>query len=183
LIKEPWERGVWTPQSKRTGVICKKIGIIPQWNNQGEKFLVTLLQVADNHVINYIDPDTWQKTSRRGKKFGKGYFGCLVVGADSMDPQCFTAGYRGLFEECGVMPKKRLASFLISPDAKIQPGTRISASHFKVGQYVDCHGKSQGHGFQGVMKRWHFKGGTSDERGNTKNHRRTGSIGTRAMRW
>lgn len=28
------------------------------------------------------------------------------------------------------------------------------------------------------MKRWHFKGGTSDARGNTKNHRRTGSIGT-----
>ena len=34
-----------------------------------------------------------------------------------------------------------------------------------------------GHGFQGVVKRWGFKGGPSDERGSSKFHRRPGSIG------
>ena len=33
-------------------------------------------------------------------------------------------------------------------------------------------------GFHGVMKRWGFAGGPSDERGASKFHRRPGAIGT-----
>lgn len=57
--------------------------------------VITLLnvhfQVADNHVINYIDPETWHRTSKVGRKRSQGKFGCLVIGADSRDPQlvCF----------------------------------------------------------------------------------------------
>lgn len=34
----------------------------------------------------------------------------------------YTAAYNGLFAESGVMPKKKLTAFRITPDAKIEPG-------------------------------------------------------------
>lgn len=40
------------------------------------------------------------------------------------------------------MPKKLLARFQISPEAALQPGTPLFATHFKVGQYVDVRGKT-----------------------------------------
>lgn len=40
------------------------------------------------------------------------------------------------------MPKKLLARFHVSPEAALQPGTPLFATHFKVGQYVDIRGKT-----------------------------------------
>jgi len=54
----------------------------------------------------------------------------------------FTKEYCGLFKDSGVMPTKILGRFLISPEAAIQPGTPLYASHFKVGDYVDVRGKT-----------------------------------------
>jgi hypothetical protein len=34
----------------------------------------------------------------------------------------FTAAYCGLFKEAGVPPKRKLTSFIVTPDAAIQPG-------------------------------------------------------------
>lgn len=35
----------WTPNMRRTGVIAKKIGVLPLWLKNGEKITTTLLQV------------------------------------------------------------------------------------------------------------------------------------------
>jgi large subunit ribosomal protein L3 len=40
------------------------------------------------------------------------------------------------------MPTKILGRFLISPEAAMQPGTPLHASHFRVGDYVDVRGKT-----------------------------------------
>jgi large subunit ribosomal protein L3 len=40
------------------------------------------------------------------------------------------------------MPTKILSRFLISPEAAVQPGTPLYASHFRVGDYVDVRGKT-----------------------------------------
>ncbi|EEC17261.1 39S ribosomal protein L3, mitochondrial [Ixodes scapularis] len=173
LRNEPWEKGVWTPDSVRTGVIARKIGIYPMWTTSGKRILTTLLQVLDNHVIRYI-PSEEYASSRFGFK-AKGR-GCLVVGAGSADPMLFKAPYLRLFQESGVMPKRKLTRFLITDDAAIQPGTPLSAGHFRAGDYVNVYGKTRGHGFQGVMKRWKMKGGPKSH-GTTKAHRRLGAIG------
>ncbi|CAG2181271.1 unnamed protein product, partial [Oppiella nova] len=55
-------------------------------------------------------------------------------------------------------------------------GTPLLASHFRVGDYVDVWGKTIDHGFQGVVKRWNFKG-QDRYRGVTKAHNRPGTIG------
>jgi large subunit ribosomal protein L3 len=49
---------------------------------------------------------------------------------------------------------------------------------FSVGQIVDVAGVSKGKGFQGTIKRWHFKMGDATH-GNSLSHRAPGSIGQR----
>ncbi|KAJ8867741.1 hypothetical protein PR048_031544 [Dryococelus australis] len=147
------------------------------WMNDGTKVLSTLLQVVDNHVIRYIPPEEYEPPRKPTKRIKyENRLGCLLVGAESEDPQVFTKEYCGLFSNSGVMPKKILGRFLISPEAYVQPGTPLYATHFKVGQHVDIRGKTVDHGFQGVMKRWGFKGMPASH-GVTKTHRRPGNIG------
>jgi len=64
----------------------------------------------------------------------------------------------------------------VTPNARLTPGTPLLASHFRVGDYVDVWGKTIDHGFQGVVKRWNFKG-QDRYRGVTKAHNRPGTIG------
>uniref|UniRef100_A0A914W7E1 Large ribosomal subunit protein uL3m n=1 Tax=Plectus sambesii TaxID=2011161 RepID=A0A914W7E1_9BILA len=180
LKDEPWERGTWTESSKRTGIIAQKIGVIPQWLTSGERTLTTMLYVPENHVISYTDPETWFRNSLEGKK--KAYnrmprAAKLTVGAINADPRKLSAAYRGLFDRHGLPPKQHLASFVVSEDAKLQPGTQLFATHFKIGQWVDCTAKTIDWGFQGVMHRWGMRG-QPESSGTTKAHRRVGSVGS-----
>eukprot|EP00834_Sanchytrium_tribonematis_P007170 NODE_612_length_5407_cov_0.901093.p3 type:complete len:205 gc:universal NODE_612_length_5407_cov_0.901093:2301-2915(+) len=52
----------------------------------------------------------------------------------------------------------------------------LTSPKFKEGQFLDIRGKSKGKGFQGVMKRWGFKGQPASH-GNSKTHRHMGSTG------
>ncbi|KDR10699.1 39S ribosomal protein L3, mitochondrial [Zootermopsis nevadensis] len=175
---QPMDRGSWFLGCRRSGLIARNIGIYPMWLKDGTRVLTTLLQVVDNHVIRYIPPEEFNppRTSVRNPK-SKRRLGCLLVGAESADPQNFTKEYCGLFKDSGVMPTKILGRFLISPEAVMQPGTPLYASHFKVGDYVDVRGKTIYRGFQGVVTRWGFKGGPASH-GVTKTHRRPGNIGS-----
>ncbi|KAJ9594839.1 hypothetical protein L9F63_013876, partial [Diploptera punctata] len=163
LKVEPMERGTWKPGCRRTGLIARKIGVYPMWLKDGKKVLTTLLQVIDNHVIRYIPPEEFNPP-RLSDKCPRNYISSVSVSI------C-------LFPYSGLMPKKMLSRFLISPEAAIQPGTPLYASHFKVGDYVDVRGKTVFRDFQGVVVRWGFKGMPASH-GVTKTHRRPGNIGS-----
>lgn len=45
-----------------------------------------------------------------------------------------------MFSEVGIAPKKKLTKFLVTPNAKLAPGTPLYASHFQPGAYVDVAG-------------------------------------------
>ncbi|KAJ8679821.1 hypothetical protein QAD02_015608 [Eretmocerus hayati] len=167
----------WKPNYTRVGLIARKIGVVPMWLKNGQKVSTTMLHVVDNHIIKYIPPEEykpmithWKGPLPQGK-------GCLIVGAVGTDPQIFTKEYCGLFSESGVMPKKILARFRVSPEAALQPGTPLFATHYKPGDIIDIRGKTIDRGFQGVMKRWGFKGMPASH-GVTKTHRRPGNIGS-----
>ncbi|ESO12028.1 hypothetical protein HELRODRAFT_121430, partial [Helobdella robusta] len=157
----------------RTGVLALKIGVVPQWTIDGKKFYCTLLQVLDNHVISYKSPE--ESSSNMFKNVNM-TLGTLVVGALGTENRKFTKAYCGLFKNAGVLPKRKLSKFAVSPESALQPGTPLNASHFMVGNFVDAQAKTIGHGFQGVVKRWGFKGGPASH-GTTKWHRRPGNIG------
>ncbi|GAB0087226.1 mitochondrial 39S ribosomal protein L3 [Sergentomyia squamirostris] len=166
----------WNSKMRRTGVIAKKIGDYPLWLKNGKRIRTTLLQIADNHVIKYIPPEKFEPMQKPKCTKNLHKFGCLMVGAESMDPTMLTKEYCGLFKDSGVMPKAKLARFIISPEAQLLPGTPLNVSHFKVGDYVDVYGKTIFRGFHGVMKRWGFHGQPASH-GQTKTHRRPGNIG------
>ncbi|XP_045192830.2 39S ribosomal protein L3, mitochondrial-like [Mercenaria mercenaria] len=180
LRDEPWQRNEWTINTRRTGVLGVKIGVIPQWKKDGTRFLCQLIQIVDNHVIRYSSPEEFQKSVGFLPGYSKD-IGAVVVGALSDSPWNYSKAYHNLFTEAGVPPKRKLTRFFVTPDAAIQPGTPLSAMHFKVGDYVDCSAKTINHGFQGVMKRFGFAGGPSTH-GNTKFHRRPGSLSTGKQR-
>jgi large subunit ribosomal protein L3 len=58
----------------------------------------------------------------------------------------------------------------------VQVGQRITVSMFKPGDVIDVSGVSKGKGFQGVVKRHHFRGGPKTH-GQSDRHRAPGSIG------
>ncbi|KAH9509525.1 54S ribosomal protein L3 [Bulinus truncatus] len=175
LKEAPWDRNPYVKGTRRTGVLALKLGTMLQWTKEGTPFIVTLLQVLDNHVINYVPPEIYA-TYPSHLPHHRHRFGLQVVGALSSDPRQFSKPYNNLFLKAGVLPKRWLTRFLVTPDAAVQPGTPLSVNHFRVGDYVDVQGRTRDHGFQGVCKRWGMKGMPASH-GVTKSHRKMGSTG------
>ncbi|XP_078478047.1 large ribosomal subunit protein uL3m-like, partial [Lampetra planeri] len=165
LKDEPWERHQWTEGSRRVGLVAVKLGMAPLWTKTGERHVVTLLQVQDCHVIKCLSKEEYD-----------GQTAALLVGGKNVSPFHRTEEQMEMFRKAGVPPKQKVTTFRVSDNALIKPGTPLYAAHFRPGQYVDITAKSIGKGFQGVMKRWGFKGQPASH-GQTKTHRRPGASG------
>ncbi|XP_044311820.1 39S ribosomal protein L3, mitochondrial [Varanus komodoensis] len=164
LKDEPWPLHDWKPGSKRVGVVAVKLGMMPLWTKKGERLVVTLLHVEDCHVLKYVPKEEFD-----GKDHG------LLVGGKTVSRIYKSEAAMELYRETGIPPKQKVTTFQVSPNALIKPGTPLYAAHFRPGQFVDVTAKSIGKGFQGVMKRWGFKGQPATH-GQTKTHRRPGAI-------
>jgi large subunit ribosomal protein L3 len=76
-----------------------------------------------------------------------------------------------------IPPVKRIGEFRdFSLD--VQPGHVLRVNVFRPGDFVDAIGVTKGRGFEGVVKRHHFRGGDSTH-GAKGWHRRSGAIGCR----
>lgn len=131
----------WRQGFRRTGLIGRKLGHYPLWLKNGKRIDTTILQVADNHVVKYIPADKFEPTQRRPRRKYRGW-ACLLVGSEAIDPTLLTGSYTSLFSGSGVMPKRNLSRFIISPQAAILPGTQLNVTHFRVGDVVDVRGKT-----------------------------------------
>ena len=84
--------------------------------------------------------------------------------------------------EVGHLKKKQLPPFRTLREFKkqgdLQVGQVVKADVFQKGDWVDVEGTSKGKGFQGVVKRHHYKGGP--ETHGSMFHRAPGSIGSSA---
>jgi large subunit ribosomal protein L3 len=87
---------------------------------------------------------------------------------------------KGHFDKAGLPPPARLREFrLIGGGDDPKVGDTVAASLFKANDRVDIIGVSKGKGFQGVMKRHHFRGGAASH--GSMFHRAPGSIGSSAF--
>ncbi|KAG7458045.1 hypothetical protein MATL_G00233710 [Megalops atlanticus] len=148
LKDEPWPRHAWEPGSRRVGLVALKLGMMPMWTKTGERQAVTMLQVQDCHVIKYLSKEEYD-----------GHTAALIVGAKNVSPFHVSEASMDMFRNAGVPPKQKVTTFKVSDNAILKPGTPLYAAHFRPGQYVDVTAKTIGKGFQGVMKRYGFKGG------------------------
>ncbi|MEE6466277.1 hypothetical protein FKM82_006887 [Ascaphus truei] len=164
LKDEPWPIKPWEPGSLRVGLIALKLGMMPIWTKSGERHAVTMLQVQDCHVIKYAP-----------KEGNKEKTATLTVGGKNVSSFYKSESAIDFYSEAAVPPKQKIAIFKVSDNAILKPGTPLYAAHFRPGQFVDVTAKTIGKGFQGVMKRWGFKGQPASH-GQTKTHRRPGAI-------
>lgn len=84
----------------------------------------------------------------------------------------------GVYKDLKFVPKV-VSEFRISKDTDsegLKIGEDVKIENFKTGEKVDISGVTKGKGFQGVVRRWGFKGG-SRTRGQSDKQRHGGSIG------
>ena len=84
----------------------------------------------------------------------------------------------GHFKKHGVQPARFVREIRVESDAEMKAGDILTVSEFKEGDRVDVTGVSKGKGFQGVVKRYGYRGGRSTR--GSMFHRAPGSIGASA---
>lgn len=155
-----------TAESVRSGCIAYKAGMTQEWDEHGVRVPLTVLWVDDCQVVAVKTEESYGYTA-------------LQLGAGHVPARWAKKRLEGYFLKQGVPVKDELFEFKVTPDALMPVGTHIPAAHFVAGQHVDVTGWTKWKGFQGVMKRWNFKGQPASH-GVSLSHRAPGSIGNRA---
>ncbi|KAF9435943.1 54S ribosomal protein L9, mitochondrial [Entomortierella beljakovae] len=155
----------WTHESVRTGVIARKKGMTAVWDEWGVRIPVTVLQLEQCQVVDVMNEETHGYTA-------------LQIGSSDRPIKNVNKPLLGQYKKAGVEPKRKLFEFRVTPDAVLPVGTKLTASHFVPGQFVDCSAPTMGKGFQGAMKRHGF-GGQPASHGTSVTHRSLGSTGQR----
>ena len=148
------------------GLLGKKIGMTRVYSEHGQAIPVTVIEAGPCVVLQ-------KKTETK-----EGY-NAIQVGfgpkkeARMNKPEvghCKAAAKGGFYY---------IKEFRVTDPEAYELGQEIQlAELIKIGDEVHVSGKSQGRGFQGVMKRYDFKGGRKTHGSNF--HRRPGSIGCSA---
>ena len=148
------------------GLLGKKIGMTRVYSEQGQAIPVTVIEAGPCVVLQ-------KKTEARD-----GY-NAIQVGFDPKKESRINKPQTGHFKASGKGGFYHIKEFrVVDPDA-YELGQEIQlAELIKIGDEVHISGKSKGRGFQGVIKRYGFKGGRKTH--GSMFHRRPGSIGCSA---
>ena len=147
------------------GLVGRKVGMTRLFTEDGDSLPVTVLDVADNRVTQVKKPDT------------DGYAAVQVTYGKRRASRV-AKPMAGHFAKAGVEGGTILKEFRLSEveAANFQPGAKVGADIFQVGQMVDVSGTSLGKGFAGVIKRHHMAGNRASH-GASVSHRTPGSTG------
>jgi large subunit ribosomal protein L3 len=150
------------------GLIGKKVGITQSFDEEGNVFPATVIQVGPCTVI--------QKKTREKDGYSSLQLG-LVEEKPAKRPN---KPIKGHCEKAGVTsPPRILREFKYDEKADVKEGDQLLVDIFKEGERVHVTGRSKGKGFVGVVKRWGFHGGKSSH--GSMFHRAPGSIGASAF--
>jgi len=127
------------------GLIGKKIGMTQIFDDAGRAIPVTLIEAGPCYVTQVRTSDTDGYTA-------------VQLGFDEAKPKRLTGGQLGHLKRNSLPPLRFLREFRVSGDG-IAEGEQVTVATFDVGEFVDVTGTSKGRGFQGGVKRYHFKGG------------------------
>jgi large subunit ribosomal protein L3 len=147
------------------GLVGRKVGMTRVFAEDGASIPVTVLDMAANRVtqIKTLEAD--------------GYSAVQVTFGTKKSSRVNKAE-AGHFAKAGVEAGLALVEFRVPAEkaAELKAGDALSVELFSVGQMVDVTGTSQGKGWAGVIKRYHFASNRATH-GNSLSHRSAGSIG------
>jgi large subunit ribosomal protein L3 len=149
------------------GLIGRKIAMTQVFAEDGAVVPCTVLQVGPCVVV------------QRRDKNRDGYEAVQLGLVEPVKVKNVGRARKGHFDKAGLAPTRRVGEFRLIPggDDPAVGGT-VNVSLFKIDDRVDIIGLSKGKGFQGVMKRHHFRGGAASH--GSMFHRAPGSIGSSA---
>jgi len=146
-----------------TGLIGKKIGMTQLFAPDGSVHPATVLK-AGPCVVSQVK--TAEKDGYEAVQLG-------LVEAKAHKENKPTEGH---FKKAGVPPTRVRREVRVKAGGETpKAGDQVNVSIFADGERVDVIGTSRGKGFQGVVKRHHFKGGRMSH--GSMFHRAPGSIG------
>ena len=151
------------------GIIGKKIGMTQVYGEDGRAVPVTVIQAGPCVVVQRKAPakDGYSSVQlgfvedRKAKKVDKATAGHFAKTGGGLPP-------------CRVLREFRVAE---GDEAKV--GDKVNVALFAPGDIITVTGTSKGKGFQGVVKRHHFRGGAATH--GSMFHRAPGSIGSSAF--
>jgi len=146
------------------GILGIKLGMTQVFAADGTVVPCTVLQAGPCVVV--------QKRTKQKD----GYDAVQLGLVEFIKPQRVNKPMTGHFKKGGQPPLRFLREVRLqesTEDTKV--GDRILVDGFVPGEFVDVVGVSKGRGFQGGVKRWHYRGG--DATHGSMFHRAPGSIG------
>lgn len=146
----------------KKGMIGKKLGMTQLFARDGKLIPVTVIQATPCQV-------TQKKTVEVD-----GYT-AIQLSYEAVDGKRVNKPLTGHFKKAGADTARYLREFRFEDTGKYEIGQRINIDIFEQGDRIDVVGISKGKGFQGGVKRHHFKGGGASH--GSMHHRAPGSIG------
>ena len=147
-----------------TGIIGKKVGMTQLFLEDGTLEPATVIQAGPCIVVQ-------AKTVQID-----GYEAVQIGLVEAKPIRNANKALTGQHKKANVPPTRVQREVKVAKGAEApKPGDQVLVSIFNQGERVDVIGTSKGHGFQGVVKRHHFRGG--DATHGSMFHRAPGSIG------
>lgn len=145
------------------GILGRKKGMTQVFRDDGRIIPVTVVEAGPCTVLQV-------KTKE------KDGYEAVQIGFCDKKEKLMRKPELGKFKKINVTPKRFIKEIRTGADQKFEVGQELKVDIFAAGDAVDVTGTSIGKGFQGGMKRWHWRGG-KETHGSTS-HRRPGSIGS-----
>jgi len=127
------------------GLIGKKIGMTQIFDDNGVAIPVTVIEAGPCYVTQVRTPE-------------KDGYNAVQLGFREVKTKRLTGGQLGHLKRNTLPPLRILREFRVK-NPELNEGDQVTVSVFAVGEKVDVVGTSMGKGFQGGMKRYHFRGG------------------------
>ena len=146
------------------GILGIKLGMTQVFADDGTAVPCTVLQAGPCVVV------------QRRSKQTDGYDAVQLGLVEFVKPQRIIKPMTGHFKKADVAPMRLLREVrLEESNDETKVGDRVLVDGFAPGELVDVTGVSKGKGFQGGVKRWHYRGG--DATHGSMFHRAPGGIG------
>ena len=147
-----------------TGIIGKKVGMTQLFLEDGTLEPATVIQAGPCIVVQSKSAQT------------DGYDAVQLGLVEAKPIRNANKALTGHHKKANLPPTRVQREVKVAKGAEApKPGDQVLVSIFNQGERVDVIGTSKGHGFQGVVKRHHFRGG--DATHGSMFHRAPGSIG------
>ena len=145
------------------GIIGRKVGMTQIFREDGLVVPVTVVEAGPCYVTQVRTPE------RDGYR-------AVQLGFANAKAKHLTKGQVGHLAKSGSPQLRYLREVRTGADETFELGEKILVDIFEPGQRVDVVGRSKGHGFTGVVKRYGFHGGPRTH-GQSDRERAPGSIG------